>query len=73
MNFSETPMGQEQERAKTFIPNLVLMQASYTLSLEIAKISGSTVTWRELDQLSPEALITLKVIDLIQADREISC
>ena len=51
----------------------MLMHAAYTLSLEISSIAGNVVTWKELGQLNPEALITLKAIDLIQADREISC
>ena len=73
VDFSTTPMGEAEERAKTFAPNLMLMHAAYTLSLEISSIAGNVVTWKELGQLNPEALITLKAIDLIQADREISC
>ena len=73
VDFSTTPMGQAEERAKTFAPNLMLMHAAYSLALEICNIPGSTVTWKELIQTSPEALLTLKAINLIQSDREISC
>lgn len=73
MEFSATPMEEAEERATTFSLNLMLMQAAYSLALDICSIPGSTVTWKELRQISPENLLTLGAIDSIQRSRDISC
>lgn len=72
-NFSSTPMGREVEKAKTFASNLMLMHAAYSAALELVPIPEDVVSWKRIAELNPELLLTLKAIDLIQSDREISC
>jgi hypothetical protein len=73
VDFSTTPMGEAEERAKTFASNLMLMHAAYSVSLELGSMPGYSFSWRELQETNPEMLVTLRAIVLIQADQEISC